>query len=135
MNRLASAIRRVYEKLNPWLRAPSAPATAPSLARWTSEDRDQWSKFLPSTTGKRFVARLRAVESLNALAACKTDASTVEAAKRAHGYSDCLAHILSLASAADQGEAKIQLTGAPANETEAQREARENRELLERYSP
>ncbi len=72
MKRFRSFVVRVSNALRA---KGSLPVAAPPLSNWTDEDRDQFKTFLISTSGKRFIARLRAVESLNALSAVKNPAN------------------------------------------------------------
>lgn len=132
MKRVRSFVVRVCNSLRA---TGSLPVAAPPLSHWTSEDRDQFKSFLLSTSGKRFVARLRAFESLNALSAVKSPLNIAHNGGKACGYSECVEHLISLSIASDAKTAAQQIiTPVTANETPQEREARENRDLVERFS-
>jgi len=84
---------------------PDKPKPAPEVATpWNERDRDQFKAFVGSSTGRRWVARLQAMESATAVAACQDKIHTADSAARAGGYSEALRHMLSLANAAERVE-------------------------------
>jgi hypothetical protein len=71
---------------------------------WTERDRDQLISFLASTTGRRLLARLSAMEANIAVRACQATENTADAAARAGGYGEMLKHFMSLTHAAERVE-------------------------------
>jgi hypothetical protein len=71
---------------------------------WTERDRDQLIAFLASTTGRRLLARLSAMEANIAVRACQATENTADAAARAGGYGEMLKHFMSLTHAAERVE-------------------------------
>lgn len=108
------------------------PPTTFPVASWEMADKDNFSRFIHSTTGLRLVTRLRAYEAENAKAGAKDILHTAHSAGRSVGYGDCVNHLLSLVTAYDRSNDKVP---APRQETPQEMEAREMAELLERVTP
>jgi hypothetical protein len=110
MNRLLQAVRRYLDSLLRFV-GFEFPEDKPRLVPfpggatpWNERDRDQFKAFVGSSTGRRWVARLQAMESATAVAACQDKIHTADSAARAGGYSEALRHMLSLANAAERVE-------------------------------
>lgn len=130
-------IKRLLKFLFP--RRPAFTDRLPVLwcDTWSQMDRDNLSRFLASTSGRKMVQRMRSFEAVNAIAGAKDMLHTSHSAGRSMGYGEAVDHLISLSSACDVKQATdIGAPGvAPADETDAQREAREAAELLWRHSP
>jgi len=92
---------------------------------WNERDRDQFKAFLLSSTGRRWEARLHAMEAATAVAACQDKVRTADSAARAGGYSEALTHMLSLSNAAER----------PEEQPEAETKLSGDAELIARLSP
>lgn len=129
-------MNRFFRKL---LGRPAPLGRAPLLlsAPWTALERDAWARFLAGPAGVKLVQRLRCFEAANAISGCQDVLHTAHSAGRAMGYGECVEHLISLSCSCDaQQEIAIGAPGAaPADETNAQAEARELAELLGRMSP
>lgn len=74
---------------------------APDSAPWKVEDMQNLKAFLHSPSGLALIRRMRATEYVNAIKGSQDTFSTVHSAGRTAGYSDGIAHLISLSSTCD----------------------------------
>jgi hypothetical protein len=95
MKRILNWFVRVVVKLLGAASDIAPPAVTPAPP-WTSDDRDNWKRFLTGTTGRKLLLRLTACSAANALASCRDKRNTAVSAASAGGYDEAVQHIISL---------------------------------------
>lgn len=120
--------------------ATLAPLPAvPLTDRWSKLDRENWRRILQSDTGRRMLARARAVHYQTLRAASADHFHAAQSVHAARGFEEAITWLesLSISSASDAQDANA-IGGqgdSPTNETPEQTDERELRELVARHSP
>lgn len=135
-------MRRWLSRLVAWLRPEAVlsplPAPPPS-APWQRIDRETWTRILQSDTGRRLLARARAVHYQMLRSASADHFHAAQAVHAARGFEEAITWLESLAISSAPDASGASAIGGPgeglANETPEQASERELRELIARSSP
>jgi hypothetical protein len=103
MNRLIRLVRRMVG----WWRAVVFVFPLPAVAvapTWTATDKGNWAHFLASNTGRKLLARARAVEAFNAINRSKSVVTIEHLAGRTCGWSECIAWFVSLSNTSERAK-------------------------------